>query len=73
MDMASIAGWCVLPLGALWQFLIIVAISFIIVIIISMMNFIIISAKAGLSQAAAVNGALNPWHPNGRLPVYASG
>lgn len=43
MDMASIAGWCVLPLGALWQFLIIVAISFIIVII-SMMNFIIISA-----------------------------
>lgn len=43
MDMASIAGWCVLPLGALWQFLIIVAISFIIIII-SMMNFIIISA-----------------------------
>lgn len=46
MDMASIAGWCVLPLGALWQFLIMVAINLIII----MMNFIIIIVVIIVSQ-----------------------
>lgn len=44
--MASIAGWCVLPLGALWQFLIMVAINLIII----MMNFIIIIVVIIVSQ-----------------------